>query len=230
MNSEDFFVRLLMAALLGSLIGLEREYHGRPAGLRTHMLVSIGAAMITMSGILVAGMFAESRIPPGAEVSRIVAGVVTGIGFLGAGAIVRTSDFVRGLTTAACIWFVAALGVVIGLGEFLLALSGTGIAILVLVMLPFLEDRLAELQYRDVVITGENREPETLIESCSAFFRKHGVHIQDIDIEIDREEDAISLLFHLRIRKLYDKIGLLSQLSGVQGVIAVRWNRTSSSN
>lgn len=226
MSFEDFFVRLLMAALLGSLIGLEREYHGRPAGLRTHMLVCIGAAMITMSGILVAGMFAGDQVPPGAEVSRIVAGVVTGIGFLGAGAIVRTSDFVRGLTTAACIWFVAALGVVIGLGEFILALSGTGIALLVLVMLPLLEDRLADLKYRDVVVTGENREPETLVESCSVIFRKHGVHIHDIDIEIDREEDAISLLFHLRIRKLKDKIGLLSRLSEVQGVTCVQWQRT----
>lgn len=225
MTYEDVAIRLLVAALLGSLIGLEREYHGRPAGLRTHMLVCIGAAMITMSGILIAEMFARDSAPPGAEVSRIVAGVVTGIGFLGAGAIVRTSDFVRGLTTAACIWFVAALGVVIGLGEFLLAASGTGIALLVLVMLPFLEDRLTDLQYRDVVILGENREPETLVETCSGILRKHGIQIHDIDIEIDGDGESISLLFHLRIRKLDDKMELLNQLSEVQGVSSVQWQR-----
>jgi putative Mg2+ transporter-C (MgtC) family protein len=223
---EDVLVRLVLAALLGSLIGLEREYHGRPAGLRTHMLVCVGAAMITISGLIIASYYCDgSATVSGGEISRIVAGVVTGIGFLGAGAIVRTSDFVRGLTTAACIWFVAALGVVIGLGDFLLAVSGTGIALLILIMLPFLEDRLADLQYRDVIILGENREPDLLVENCSSIFQKHDVQIHDIDIEIDRDGSSISLLFHLRIRKLDDKMQLLGELSEVKGVINVQWQR-----
>ena len=225
MTYEDFLIKLFMAALLGSLIGLEREYHGRPAGLRTHMLVCIGAAMITVSGLVIAGSFCAGGPASGAEVSRIVAGVVTGIGFLGAGAIVRTSDFVRGLTTAACIWFVAALGVVIGLGEYVLALSGTGVALLVLIILPFLEDRLSDLQYRDVIIQGENSEPELLVDKCSGIFKTHRVQIHDIDIEIKGDGSSISLLFHLRIRKLDDKMELLNQLSEVPGVTSVQWQR-----
>jgi putative Mg2+ transporter-C (MgtC) family protein len=189
------------------------------------MLVCIGAAMITISGLVIAGTFCGDGVPSGAEVSRIVAGVVTGIGFLGAGAIVRTSDFVRGLTTAACIWFVAALGVVIGLGEYILALSGTGVALLVLIMLPFLEDRLSDLKYRDVIIQGENREPELLVDNCSGIFKSHDVQIHDIDIEITRDGSSISLLFHLRIRKLDDKMELLNQLSEVKGVTSVQWQR-----
>jgi len=219
---ENWILKLLLAAFLGSLIGLEREYHGRPAGLRTHMLVSIGAAMITICGLAISG----SSPNPGAEVSRIIAGVVTGIGFLGAGAIIRTSDFVRGLTTAACIWFVAALGVTIGLGEYLLALSSTGIALLVLILLPFLEDCLADLKYRDVRILGENMEPELLVENCSSIFEEYNMGIHDIDIEIVRDGNSISLLYHLRIRKLENKLQLLNALSDVKGVIKVQWQRS----
>ncbi|MCD4701294.1 MAG: MgtC/SapB family protein [Candidatus Aegiribacteria sp.] len=219
---EDWIVKLLLSAFLGSLIGLEREYHGRPAGLRTHMLVSIGAAMITICGLAIGGCNPN----PGAEVSRIIAGVVTGIGFLGAGAIIRTSDFVRGLTTAACIWFVAALGVAIGLGEYFLALSSTGIVLIVLILLPFLEDRLADLKYRDVIILGENTEPELLVDNCSSILKSYNIGIHDIDVEIEGDGNSISLLYHLRIRKLEKKLELLNDLSDVKGVIKVRWQRS----
>jgi len=222
---EHWLVKLILSAFLGSLIGLEREYHGRPAGLRTHMLVCIGACMITISGLMIVGLVSGEEQNVGGDVSRIVAGVVTGIGFLGAGAIVRTDDLVRGLTTAACIWFVAALGVVIGLGAYLLALSSTGVALLVLILLPFLEDRLSGLKYRDVIILGENREPELLVENCSSLLRKYSIGIHDIDIEIDRDGSSISLLYHLRIRKLENKLQLLSALSEVKGVINVQWQR-----
>lgn len=224
MNYETIFIKLLMSALLGSLIGLEREYHGRPAGLRTHMLVCVGATMITISGIMVSEQF-SSGTNTGGEISRIIAGVVTGIGFLGAGAIVRTSDFVRGLTTAACIWFVAALGVVIGLGEYVLAGIGTGVALLILILLRVLENGLTDLQYRDVLIVGENREPEVLVENCSDIFGRHNVGISDIDMEIDVEDDTISLLFHLKVRHLEDKLELLNTLSEVKGVTSVQWQR-----
>ena len=227
MNFENWIVRLLLSALLGSLIGLEREYHGRPAGLRTHMLVCIGASMITISGLVIASVYSTDGLSPGAEISRIVAGVVTGIGFLGAGAIVRTRDFVRGLTTAACIWFVAALGVVIGLGEYMLALLSTCVALLVLILLPFLEDRLAGLKYRDVIIIGENREPELLVENCSSVIKKYKLVIHDIDIDIERDGSSISLLYHLRIRKLEKKLQLLNTLSEIKGAISVQWKSTS---
>lgn len=224
MNHEAILIKLFMSALLGSLIGLEREYHGRPAGLRTHMLVCVGATMITISGIMVSHQF-SSGTNMGGEISRIIAGVVTGIGFLGAGAIVRTSDFVRGLTTAACIWFVAALGVVIGLGEYVLAGIGTGVALLILILLRVLENGLTDLQYRDVLIVGENREPEVLVENCSDIFGRYKVRISDIDMEIGVEDDTISLLFHLRVRELDDKMELLNTLSEIEGVTSVQWQR-----
>ena len=95
-----------------------------------------------------------------------------------------------------------------------------------LILLPFLEDRLADLKYRDVRILGENMEPELLVENCSSIFEEFNMGIHDIDIEIVRDGNSISLLYHLRIRKLENKLQLLSALSDVKGVIKVQWQRS----
>jgi putative Mg2+ transporter-C (MgtC) family protein len=115
-------VRLIVAMIFGAVIGIQRERAGKPAGLRTHMLVALGAAVfIIASGEF--GMNADS-------ISRVIQGLVTGIGFLGAGAILKLYDkrAVEGLTTAAGIWMTAALGVAVGLGRFGLALVATLLA------------------------------------------------------------------------------------------------------
>lgn len=225
MTIENWIVKLVLSVFLGSLIGFEREYHGRPAGLRTHILVCMGATILTLSGIAIAEAFSASNTPSGAEVSRVIAGIMTGIGFLGAGAIMRTRDMIRGITTAACIWFVAAIGIVIGIDQYVLAVSSTGMALVILTILPLIEDRVAVLQYRDVIIHGGNSDPETLIENCTSVFRNNNLGIHDIDIGIDREENSITLLYHLRIRKLENKLQLLNTLSEIQGVINVQWQR-----
>ncbi len=225
MTVENWIVKLALSVFLGSLIGLEREFHGRPAGLRTHILVCMGATILTLSGIAIAETFSASNTPPGAEVSRVIAGIMTGIGFLGAGAIMRTRDMIRGITTAACIWFVAAIGIVIGIDQYIIAASSTGIALIILIFLPLIEERLAALEYRDVVIRGENRDPEALIKNCTSVFENNSIGIHDIDIEIAREGSSITLLYHLRIRKLNNKLQLLNTLSEVKGVINVKWQR-----
>ena len=226
MHPEAWLLRLGFAAFLGALIGLEREIHGRPAGLRTHMLVSIGAAVITISGLRLASMFSPGDVLlAGPETSRIIAGIVTGIGFLGAGAIVRTSDIVRGLTTAACIWFIAAIGIVSGLGYFMLAGVSTAIALVVLTVLPFLESSVAVLKYRDLLVRGERDSAGALLEDCQKVLSDGGVGISDVDIEISRQGAMVSLLFRLRIRSVADKAGLLESLSKVDGVGSVTWQR-----
>lgn len=225
MTAENWILKLALSVFLGALIGLEREFHGRPAGLRTHILVCMGATILTLSGIAVAEIFSSSSTPPGAEVSRVIAGVITGIGFLGAGAIMRTRDIIRGITTAACIWFVAAIGIVVAIDQFILAISSTGIALVILVLLPLVEGRVAALKYRDVVIRGENRDYEALIEDCTALFKEDNIGILDIETKIERS--SITLLYHLRIRKLEKKMKLLNALSEIKGVINVQWQRAS---
>lgn len=123
--------RLLMAALLGGLLGYEREHHGKAAGLRTHMLVSMGAALFVLAPLL-----------DGAEhdaMSRIIQGIVAGVGFLGAGTILKghgEEDQVRGLTTAAGLWLTAAIGVAVGLGRESTAVVSTLLALLIFALMP----------------------------------------------------------------------------------------------
>jgi putative Mg2+ transporter-C (MgtC) family protein len=121
-NDGTFVVRLLVAMVLGSLVGMERQTRGRSAGLRTNILVCLGSAAIIVAFqklSLEFSMGAESAIRM--DPARAAAGVITGIGFLGAGTIVKSKDFVRGLTTAASIWVVSAVGVTVGLGEYVIA-------------------------------------------------------------------------------------------------------------
>ena len=115
-------LRLVLAVLFGGLIGLEREVVHRPAGLRTHMLVSLGSALF----ILLALEEFSSEVP------RIIAGVATGIGFLGAGTIFKAKSEVHGLTTAASVWTIAAVGVAVGLGYYLMSII---VVVLVLIVL-----------------------------------------------------------------------------------------------
>jgi len=121
-----FVVRLLLAMVLGGLVGMERQIRGRAAGLRTNILVCLGSAAIIVAFQKLSveiNLNADSviRIDP----ARAAAGVITGIGFLGAGTIVKSNDFVRGLTTAASIWVVSAIGVTAGLGEYVISITLT---------------------------------------------------------------------------------------------------------
>jgi len=130
--------RLVIAALLGGLVGFERERSHKMAGLRTHMLVCVGAAMFTVisvEGFL--GWVGNSAFDP----SRIISNIVVGIGFIGAGAILRRNSRVEGITTAASLWTVAAIGIAVGLGFYGLALYGAVIVYFILYLVRQLEYR-----------------------------------------------------------------------------------------
>lgn len=118
----DIVGRLVLASILGAAIGLEREIHDHPAGMRTHLLVALGSAGFTILSI-------EAFAAPGADPARIAAQIVTGIGFLGAGAILKEGATIRGLTTAASLWTVAAVGMAAGAGSWFVAIALTVLAI-----------------------------------------------------------------------------------------------------
>jgi putative Mg2+ transporter-C (MgtC) family protein len=129
---SEAFLRLALAAVLGGAIGLEREHRRKPAGLRTNMLIALGSALFS---ILSVELGAGAGSP-----DRIAAQVVTGIGFLGAGAILRSGENVHGLTTAATIWVNAAIGMAAGLGSYTVAAVSAAITVVVLALLPFVEE------------------------------------------------------------------------------------------
>lgn len=175
----DVIARTLVALAAGGAIGLERSYHGRAAGLRTYALVCFGSAL------LVAG--AQSGIVPsanGADVTRVIQGIVTGIGFLGAGVIVKEGFSVRGLTTAASVWVVSAIGVTLGAGMYVAGLAATIATLVALALLRQLEDLLPaqafvhfEVGFERARVMDEDRLRE-LIE-------RHGFAITELSYELD---------------------------------------------
>jgi putative Mg2+ transporter-C (MgtC) family protein len=132
MSDLELIQRLLLAALLGALLGFEREWRQKFAGLRTNILIAIGSALFTIMSI-------DLSSAAGGDPTRIAAQIVTGIGFLGAGAIMRTGGNIRGLTTAAMIWVNAAIGVAAGGGEYHVAIITTAVTLFVLILLNPLE-------------------------------------------------------------------------------------------
>jgi putative Mg2+ transporter-C (MgtC) family protein len=131
-------MRLLVAAVLGGLLGWERQYEGKAAGMRTHMLVALGSALFTLVPV-------ETGLEA-SNVGRVIQGIAAGIGFLGAGTILKLSDLheIKGLTTAANIWMTAAVGVAVGAGRIGIALVGTGLTLFILYVLGHVEHKLTQ--------------------------------------------------------------------------------------
>ena len=153
------FIRLLMAVILGALIGFERSYHGRPAGLRTHTLVATSSALLMLVTVfqwdLLAGVPIETiRVDP----TRMGKGIMTGIGFLGAGVILKEKLTIRGLTTATSIWMSSAIGIVVGMGFFTAAISAAFITVLVLNGFGWLEKKLPTYNFSRLMVRCKRNE------------------------------------------------------------------------
>jgi putative Mg2+ transporter-C (MgtC) family protein len=135
----QMITRLLITLVLSGLIGLERQVQRRDAGLRTHILVSLGSCLIMLTSLYVFDIYKDTV---SMDPARIAAGVITGIGFLGAGTIIREPEGVRGLTTAASLWVVAGIGLAVGCGFIKVAFYTTALVLLVLYLLRYIEDHL----------------------------------------------------------------------------------------
>ena len=205
----DLFIRLVLAAVLGAAIGIEREAREQPAGMRTHLLVSVGSAAFTILSIYA---FAA----PGADPARVAAQIVTGIGFLGAGAILKFGVNVRGLTTAASLWAVAAVGMGAGAGAWGVALGTTVIVILSLGPRRFVERRLF----------GSTRGRRH-VQVSAADTRAFGRLLDALDDHADRVREvgstradtgAIHVDLEIRGRSGHEVAALLAELDALDGV------------
>lgn len=222
----DVLLKLVVASLLGGLIGLERDIHGRAAGLRTHLLVSLGAALFMVLSEQVARTATGTFSDPG----RIAAQIVTGIGFLGAGAIIKEGVNVRGLTTAACLWTVAAIGMAVGAGSYVLAASATVIALVCLILLKRFERLYSKDSYRVLtVITPLAVPPARIID----LVKNQGLTILNADINKNYAEDHVVTRLWIRLfhKGVTDKMahGIIEALEASSlSLKEIRWDRAAS--
>lgn len=208
----DFAVRLIIAAALGGLVGTEREIHGHPAGIRTHMLVALGAGVFTVLSIHGFGQGAGSGIDP----TRIAAQVVTGIGFLGAGAILKDGVVIRGLTTAASLWATAAVGMAAGAGEYVIAAVSASVILVSLWPINALAERLhgsssPEVQVRLAIARID------LIGDVSSVLAEHKVAIGTIGTQ-RVGKDSVRADFSIRSRSSQSLASVLEAIEQIPGV------------
>jgi putative Mg2+ transporter-C (MgtC) family protein len=214
----EIIFRLVLASILGGFIGLEREIHGREAGVRTYLLVSLGSALIMViseylffkyGGNLPGDIF---KVDPG----RIAAQAITGIGFLGAGVIIRYKDSIRGLTTAACMWVVCAIGLAIGSGYYLFGSVTSAITILSLVGLKIFERRLRKDWYKEMVIVSKDLEGQ--FDRIQKIIDKYNFKIISFGLRKDLEKKEMIVNFRLRLHTVHPSRDLFQEVFEMEGV------------
>jgi len=212
----DITLRLVIACILGGLIGFERESLDRPAGLRTHILVCIGSTLMTLVSIYGFSGFEPVTKDP----ARIAAQVVSGIGFLGAGTILREGLTVTGLTTAASLWVVAGIGLAIGCGLYFTGIAGTALVFLTLVLFGQVERRHWSNKCHDKIKIIVRDQPGQ-IGQVGIFFGKHNIGIKNITMHHIPEQKVINLELFLIIPANADMIQIFAELAEIDGVLSL---------
>ncbi|SHJ53212.1 MgtC/SapB family protein [Paramaledivibacter caminithermalis] len=211
-NNEIIF-RLVLATICGGLIGIEREYHNKAGGFRTHILVSAGSALImsiSMYGFL------------GGDPARLASQVVSGIGFLGAGTIMREKSNVKGLTTAASIWVTAGIGLAFGNGFYLGGAITTIIVLFSLMALGFFEHRLLSKKYNIIEVTCKERTG--LIGEIGSLMGNNDITIKDIkfnDRQISEDGEVINFALSVKTPVNIDREELRGKIEKIKGIIEV---------
>ncbi len=223
-SNGELLIRLISSAIAGGIIGMEREARNRPAGLRTHILVTLGSALIMLISLF--GFVGFGTQGSGGEPARLAAQVVSGIGFLGAGTIMRNDNNVHGLTTAASIWVCGGIGLAFGSGYYFGGIATTLIVLLTLKSMGALESKLFKKSYRELVVSCRKRVG--IIGEIGTIFGNNNIGIKDINVNSTIEEgnidDAIGninfivkLPPNIIVEKLFDEI------LSVKDIISVRW-------
>lgn len=220
----DVLVKLILAALAGGLVGLEREKHGRPAGLRTNLLVSVGACamMIVSEAFYVKYGMLDAESAVRLDPSRVAAQIVTGIGFLGAGVILKEGVSVRGLTTAASLWVVACLGMAFGMGHFSLGAITTVLVLISLVFLKKLDPIIRKDRYLTLMVTADRRME--MYDELQSIFDERGLVVSDFSSHVDISHDEI--FFQLVITQQQKRIGreLTTAILKLEGIRKVHYH------
>lgn len=230
----ELILRLILSALIGGFIGIEREANNRPAGLRTHILVTLGAALI-----MLISTHGFNNLGTTGDPARLAAQVVSGIGFLGAGTILRTGNSIRGLTTAASIWVCGGIGLAIGGGYYVGGLTTAAIVLFSLMSLGAFEKKIFVRKRKILIVYC--RERTGLIGDLGQLLGKFNIIIKDIQIlrsaedDYEQEEsideldslgavDIIEIQFTIKLCKNFRNEVFLQEINRIYGVEQVIWH------
>ena len=222
MSPVEMSFRILLAMSIGGIIGWERETSNRPAGLRTHMLVAIGSAVIMLMGEL--SLYRYEYVTT-MDPTRLGAQVISGIGFLGAGTILRDGVTIRGLTTAASVWSVACLGLAAGGGFYEAAAAGTVAILLTLTLFEYLEKRFRKRRSKGLALKAECSNLSELLIRLKQTIPKYDMTLEDWELVRERGDDEIKYLFTARLawnkqRKKIDREGFFAEMRTWEEVLA----------
>ena len=222
---DDMILRLLVAAVLGGIVGMERGSGDRPAGFRTHILVCAGSALIMLVSMYGFEGFADVplKYPNNRDSARIAAQVVSGIGFLGAGTILHEGITVRGLTTAASLWMISAIGLATGAGMYLVSVVATIITFTTLTTFHSVEKRFAAASSKSdkkyIRVVASNT-PE-LVAEVATFLTQNGIKVKTINVQNNSSNDKVVLELYLRFNKEVDLGIVIDGLRQIEGVKSI---------
>ncbi|MFA5335654.1 MAG: MgtC/SapB family protein [Candidatus Omnitrophota bacterium] len=225
LTDYEMILRLCIAALLSGLIGYEREIHGRLAGFRTHILVGVGSTLIMLTSMHIFEIYKGVAAP---DPGRIAAQVVSGIGFLGAGTIIRFKASVRGLTTAASLWTVAGIGLAVGAGVFVPAVATTVIVLSALFFLNRIEKLLIRKDwYKSLEIVCNSDASQ--LETIRSVLSEYDVEIKDFDVKKSHCADEMLLRINCKLLSNENDNDITSRIRQLKGVSKVDWKIMSDS-
>jgi len=216
LNLLSIIVRIVLAILIGGVLGLERERKNRPAGFRTYILVCLGAALVMMTNQYVYYNYATG------DPVRMGAQVISGIGFLGAGTIIRNGSSVKGLTTAASIWVVACIGLATGMGFYFGATIATVIIFLCLAHIKKLSG-FYDSKKISLTVTSETGMINNIIDTMEKIFSENSIKVNTFSIS-SKKDSCSEILFHLTMNDSVNPTSVLSNIYSLPGILSVNLN------
>jgi putative Mg2+ transporter-C (MgtC) family protein len=219
LNEWVIVFRLVLGAILSGIVGFEREFHGRAAGFRTHILLCVGSTLIMLTSIHIFDVY-SSRVP--IDPARLAAGVVTGIGFMGAGTIMRYKASVRGLTTATSLWVVSGIGLAVGSGLYFGAIVTTLIAVVALMFFSRLEHAMIRKNwYKTIVI--ETKDGLEQLKKIREALSEYGSEINDLEADRSKDGTHMVLKFGLKLTTNLHNAQIIEDIARLEGIKSVKW-------
>lgn len=226
LTSSEILLRLFIAAIISGIVGFDREYKNRPAGIRTHILVCTGATIIALiqrqigfDALDAATSHPELQHVIRSDEARLIAQVVSGVGFLGAGTIIVTKEYVKGLTTAASLWVVASIGLALGMGYY--EIAGMGFVI-IMVVLSLLNKIVKIPSLKKIEVSFVHRFPTK--EFLKQYFEENKINIREVNFEVQVHDDRqiYTHVYTIELPKGHSYPEIVEELSAYKNIVRIR--------